>query len=168
MAYASTQDLLEVGMPQQALGQLSPAQIAAQLQAASNKLDEGFRGRYGNGPSPLLLEWDTSITEAVAQIAAYKLMKIRGYDPDSGADTTFRDGYNDAMTFIGAVQRQQAHPVVTVAGTPLAGAQQPNLISSSVIDVMSGCRAPNRGWAILPLLLLPEITRIMGDFLRGV
>jgi hypothetical protein len=146
MAYASQADLLTVGMPAQALGQLSPAQIGGALQNASDKLDEGFRGRYGNGPSPLLLTWDSSITEAVAAIAAYKLMKVRGFDPDSGADSTFRDGYNDAMIFIGNVQRQQAHPVVTVAGTPLPGAVQPNLISSSVIDLASGRRAPNRGW----------------------
>ena len=146
MAYASQADLLTVGMPAVALGDLSPAQISAALQNASDKLDEGFRGRYGDGPSPLLLTWDSSITEAVAQIAAYKLVNIRGYDPDSGADSTFRDGYLDAMTFIDRVQRQQAHPVVTVAGTPLAGAVQPNLVSSSVVNLATGGSAPNRGW----------------------
>jgi phage gp36-like protein len=146
MAYAAESDLVAVGMPPQSLGQLSPDQINAALQNASDKLDEGFRGRYGDGPSPLLLTWDSSITEAVAQIAAYKLIKVRGYDPDSGADSTFRDGYMDAMQFIDRVQRQQAHPVVTVAGTPLAGAVQPNLISSSVINLANGRRAPQRGW----------------------
>ena len=146
MAYAAESDLVAVGMPPQSLGQLSPDQINAALQNASDKLDEGFRGRYGDGPSPLLLTWDSSIIEAVAQIAAYKLIKVRGYDPDSGADSTFRDGYMDAMQFIDRVQRQQAHPVVTVAGTPLAGAVQPNLISSSVINLANGRRAPQRGW----------------------
>lgn len=146
MAYAAQSDLTNYALPAQAQGQITPQQMSTALQDASDELDTYFRGRYGDGPSPLLLTWDTQVTKAVCCIAAYNLMVVRGYDPDSGADPTFKNRRDEAIAWCRDVQRQQAHPLVTVSGTPLAGSVQPNLISSSVINLATGCRAPNRGW----------------------
>jgi phage gp36-like protein len=146
MAYASQTDLASAGFPVQAWGQLTPTQINTALQNASDKLDTYFRGRYGDGPSPLLLTWDSEVTQTVAKIAAYYAVVMRGFDPSSGMDSLFKLNHDDAITWCRDVQRQQAHPVVTVAGTPLAGSVQPNLVSSSVVNLATGCRAPNRGW----------------------
>ncbi len=144
MAYAALSDLLAVGMPAQALGSLSPLQVATALQSASDKLDSYFRGRYGNGPSPLLLTWDTEVTKAVAKMASYELLGLRGVKPDK--PRPFAAENADAVQWCRDVQRQQAHPLVTVAAAPLAGSVQPNLVSSSVINLATGARGPNRGW----------------------
>ena len=144
MAYATQADLLTVGMPPQALANLSPTQVSAALQNASDRIDSYFRGRYGDGPSPLLLTWDSQVTQATAKIAAYELLGIRGVDPDK--PRPFAQENADAVFWCRDVQRQQAHPLVTVSGSPLAGSVQPNLVSSSVVNLATGRRAPNRGW----------------------
>jgi len=144
MAYAALSDLLAVGMPAQSLAQLSPTQVSAMLQNVSDYADSFFRGRYGDGPSPLLLTWDSQITEAVANIAAYRLIRLRGVDPDK--PNPFEAARIEAVVYLDKVQRQQAHPLVTISGSPLAGSVQPNLVSSSVVNLATGRRAPNRGW----------------------
>jgi hypothetical protein len=144
VAYAQQADLLNVGLPQQAIGQLNATQISTALQNASDELDGGFRGRYGDGPSPLLLTWDSSVTLATAQIAAYRLMVLRGMDPDS--DSNFRTGFLDAKQYIRDVQHQQLQPMVTVGGSPLPGSTQPICTSFSVIGLGTGRTGPSRGW----------------------
>jgi phage gp36-like protein len=146
MAYAALSDFFTYGMPSQAQGQITNAQILAALQDASDELDGYFRGRFGDGPSPLLLAWDTQVTKAVCKIAAYNVISVRGYDPTSSSDVSFKTNRDEAIFWCEKVQRQQAHPIVTVAGTPLAGSVQPNLISSSVVNLATGARAPQRGW----------------------
>lgn len=146
MPYASQADLTNVGFNQNVQGALTPTQIAQALQDASDLADAAFTARYGAGSTPLLA-WDTTITKAVAQIAAYYLLCIRGYNPNSAADQNFRTNYEDAIAYLGKVQRQQAHPRVTPAGSSAnPGAIQPLLISSSVVNLSTGARGSNRGF----------------------
>lgn len=150
MAYATQSDLTNVGLPSAALGNLTNAQITAELQAASDYADSFFRARWGNDSVPLLT-WDTTITRVVAQIAALYLLRVRGYDPRSTADQRFQTAHDEAVAWLEKVQRQQAHPKVTLAnennGPSYASRlQQPNLISTSVVDLSTGARKPNRGW----------------------
>lgn len=144
MAYAQQTDLVNVGLPQTALVDLQPTQIAAQLQAASDFADSFFAARYGRANVPLQA-WDSSVTLAVARVAVWYLMTTRGIQSGSSDFDTFRLGFTDAETWLNKVQRQQAHPLVTLAGGAVAP-QQPNLVSSSVVSIASGRRAPNRGW----------------------
>ena len=144
MAYAQPTDLALVGMPPTSFGPLSIPTVMAALQDASDQVDTYFRGRYGDGPSPLLLTWDSQVTRAVCKIAAYSLIDIRGRDPDR--PNQFAQAYADAIQWCRDVQRQQAHPLVTVSAAPLAGSMQPNLVSSSVVNLATGRRAPNRRW----------------------
>jgi phage gp36-like protein len=146
MAYCGPADLVLVGWSSNAQGQLTVAQINAACQNASDYADGFFRARYGVGSCPLLA-WDSSITLAVAKIAVWYLVCVRGFNPNGQADQNFRTQYEDADLFFNKVQRQQAHPQVTPAGSSAnAGAQQPQLLSASVVDVSSGRKAPNRGW----------------------
>lgn len=144
MAYATQTDLTNVGVPAQAITPLTQAQINAALDNASTFADSFFRARWGTNAVPLQA-WDSAVTEAVAKIAAFRLLKVRGYSPGSGADRQFREGYDDAVAWLEKVQRQQAHPLVTLASnaTPTV---QPNLVSGSVIDLSNGARGTNRGW----------------------
>lgn len=146
MAYCAPADLVLVGWSANTQGQLNVAQITQACQNASDYADGFFRARYGVGSCPLLA-WDSSITLAVAKVAVWYLICIRGFNPNANADQNFRTQYDDAEKFFNNVQRQQAHPLVTPAGSSAnEGAQQPRLISTSVVDVSSGRRASNRGW----------------------
>jgi phage gp36-like protein len=145
MAYATQADLLTYGFPSSALGTLTVQQITTQLQSASEFADSFFRARWGATAVPLVA-WDSTVTEAVAKIAALRLLKVRGYSPNSTADQQFRQGYDDAIEWLDKVQRQQAHPLVTLASTGVAGSVQPQVVSSSVVDVSSGRSSGNRGW----------------------
>jgi hypothetical protein len=144
VAYASPTDLTNVGLPQTALGGVWSIQIAAQLQAASDFADTFFAARWGRSNVPLI-QWDTAVTLAVARVAVWYLMTTRGMKPGAPDWQIFRTGYEDSVDWFNKVQRQQAHPLVTLAGGATAP-QQPNLVSSSVISIASGRRAPNRGW----------------------
>lgn len=144
MAYATQADLTNVGLPAAALATLSAGQISAVLQAMSDHADAAFRARYGTSAVPLAA-WDTTITEAVAKLAAFRLMVIRGMKPGGPDWELFRTGWVDAEAYLDRIQRQQAHPQVTLAGNATAP-QQPNLTSTSVIDLSNGATGPNRGW----------------------
>jgi phage gp36-like protein len=145
MPYAQPADLLTVGLPSAALGTLTTAQIGAALQNASDRADACFRARWGSNAVPLLA-WDTTITLAVAAIASYELMLVRGYQPTAGGDDNFRRRYDDALRYLGDVQRQQAHPNVTLAQIGAPGAAQPGVTSFSVVNLANGCTGTNRGW----------------------
>lgn len=144
MAYASSSDLTNIGLPATALGNLTAGQIAAALQNASDRADASFRARYGATAVPLVA-WDSTITQAVAKIATFELMVVRGMKPGGPDWELFRGRYNDAIEYLNAIQRQQAHPLVTLAGGATAP-NQPNLVSSSVVDLSSGATASKRGW----------------------
>lgn len=142
MAYGSLTDLYTFGAPQQAFGALTDAQKLAALDAASRKIDSYLRGRY----QLPLVAWGTEITECMAKIAAYDLICVRGFNPAAGADANLRIRYEDATAFLGAVQRQAAHPDVTPAASPSAAYSIPLVISSSAVAAGSGARGTNRGW----------------------
>lgn len=144
MAYASQTDLTNIGLPAAALGTLTVAQIGAALQNASDRADAAFRARYGNTSVPLVA-WDSTITHAVAKLAAYELMVVRGMKPGGPDWELFHSRYQDALDYLDRVQRQQAHPLVTLAAGATAN-QQPNLVSTSVVDLSSGATSAKRGW----------------------
>lgn len=142
--YATPADLTNVGLPAASLTTLTSQQINAVLQTASDFADTFFRARWGQTAVPLLA-WDTSVTEAVARIAALRLLRIRGYNPHSTADQRFQQGHDEAVTWLGQVQRQQAHPLVTLAQNA-APPISPLLISSSVANLATGGARSKRGW----------------------
>jgi len=143
-AYASPTDLTNVGCPAAALTTLTNSQILAALESASEFADTFFRARWGSNAVPLLA-WDSAVTEAVAKIATLRLLRIRGYSASSTADQRFQLNHDEAVDWLNKVQRQQAHPLVTLAAntTPML---QPKLISSSVVNVATGRTSGNRGW----------------------
>jgi phage gp36-like protein len=144
MAYATQTDLTRIGLPSNALLTLDAEQIAAALQNASDRADAYLRARYGNTSVPLA-KWDSTITEAVSKIAAYELMNLRGHKPGGPDWELWRSRQQEALEYLGQIQRQQAHPLVTLAGGAQAP-QQPNLTSTSVVDLSSGATSPTRGW----------------------
>lgn len=142
MAYATKSTLTDLGCPQTALVNLVDTQINAQLQAGADFMDTFFAARWGRANVPLVA-WDSTVELNNARITIWYLVTTRGLQAGNPDYNIFRLGYDDAVDWCNKVQRQQAHPLVTLAGT---APQQPNLVSSSVVSIMNGRRCPNRGW----------------------
>jgi hypothetical protein len=133
--YASLTDFGNFGVVSTAFGQLTQPQIQAQLQSASDYASSKMGARY---VLPLTA-WDTSITQAVVQIAAYQCMCLRGFDPQNPGDTAARDLWMAAREFFDAVERQHAHPQITESPLPTQQAQ-PSVAAPMVIG------QPLQGW----------------------
>lgn len=147
--YCSGADIVALALPIPALRNLTSVgtdPVARACQTAGDFSDSFFRGRWGYTAVPLLA-WDTFITRANAQIAAFWLMRgPRGLKPDSPEFAILKSEYDEAVKFLNDVQRQQAHPLVTLANANAPGGVQPNLITGSVVNLSSGAVARNRGW----------------------
>jgi phage gp36-like protein len=141
MSYGTLADLTNVGLPATALTNVPSGTQQASLDAMSSRMDDYFGGRY----SMPLLSWPFSLNYCCAVMAAYDLMVVRGYNPSAGADVNFRDRYEDQIRWLEQVQRQCAHPAV-VQSPSSTNYAAPQVISSSVVSVVSGCRRPTRGW----------------------
>ena len=121
MSYATIEDLRRYGLPETATVGVPDATLEAELEAASSTADAYLRGRF-NLP---LLSWGTDITMRVAHIAAYNIMRNRGFAPEAGSDVTIKEAYYEAVGFpdrpgsgwFPAVQRQAIHPDVTETAT---------------------------------------------------
>ena len=143
--YATTTDVVSVGLQQNVIARLAPSQIAACLTEASSEADGHFRGRWGYNMVPLL-QWDALITGAVARLAAFKMVVVSGINVDGNDYKLARVMFDDAMNTFNEIQRQQLHPIVTLANGALPGQQQPKVVSFSVINLANGAKARNRGW----------------------
>lgn len=123
---------------------LNLATPAQQLQAcldASEQADSYMRGRYALP----LLSWGNDITRNTGYIAAFLLLQMIGYAPQSGSDANIignmylATGYPDrpGTGFFPGIQRQSIHPDVT----PSVG--QPG---DPVHDVPQVFTSQQRGW----------------------
>ena len=88
------------------------------LEAASDQISEAF-------PSSWVLpltQWSKSVTEKTCEIAAYKLLSVRGYNPAAGADPIVRLNYEDALKWVEMVASGLRTPDVTDSSTqPVEG-----------------------------------------------
>lgn len=159
--YAQPSDLAAYGLPVQALGKLAsqPAVIQGHLVAASAQIDdEALIPRYGAAALPLTAV-PTSVVEATCVIAAYRILSVRGFSGEDGADANFVERYYRIVgggpnREVGWLQRI-AKNMITLSGIGLQqlpanvggpGFSQPTVISSSVVGLGTGASAPNRGW----------------------
>jgi len=125
MSYAQISDLTLFGMPATALGNTTSAQQQACLDAASAEMDSYFRARYVGGVAGSLPfdSWGTDVTEICVQIAWFKLMRVRGYNPAS-MDKNIKDAYDNAKKWLTDVKQNKLHPFVIQPQTKLADTPQ--------------------------------------------
>ena len=146
MSYAQPSDLFTYGLnPIVVAGTpfASPSLQLTYLQASSDWADSKMRGRYGNGPSPLVVGsqagglgvYDPSLVMHVCYHAAYNIIVARGYAPADGSDTTYETRYKQAVEFFDGVQRQRTHLDVVTAALPPPQGNLPTVNT-----------APLRGW----------------------
>lgn len=98
-----------MALPPGALAGISEPEQQAALDARSAFVDGYLRTRY----TLPLRAWDQSITRAVCDMAAWDLLKRRGFNPENPADAAVRMGHDDAVKWLREVANQEAHPTVT-------------------------------------------------------
>jgi phage gp36-like protein len=129
-AYATLLDVYALGLSSAAMGQITAAQQQAILDSENAQADSYLRGRY----QLPLLAWDQDLKLAVAQRTAWRILCLRGFNPESGADVSIRQGYDDATRWLEGIQRGSSHPNVTPSApaTPGTAYAQPQAMSANV------------------------------------
>ncbi len=146
-AYATVADLTTYGIPAAALESVDTAAQQAAVTAACGIADSYLRGRF----TLPLTAWDTTLTQYVAQIAAWNVLRVRGFMP-GGADEAVRSGYKDAISWFASIARGEVTPVVTDSGgTPTSsGYSGPFAVQGQLSDdgvtVVASPSGRSRGW----------------------
>lgn len=135
--YVTPAQLASYGINPFAIQKVSEDEKTAACVAASATADSYFRGRY---PLPFLT-FDVDITMRVAHVAIWLLLSNRGRNPEAGYDDQIDKRYEEAIVWFGAVQRQAAHPNVTVSQVNSPQYSFPAVISARPRG-WTGCR----GW----------------------
>lgn len=125
MAYATRTNLENLALAARALEDSTDAEITAALSAASSEADSYLASRY---PSLPLLTWPEVLTLHVSGLAAWHLMKGKGFSPEAGTKDPIRQAYEDALAWLKGV----ASGLVTPPGVSTGSSS-----SSSSPDVAS-------------------------------
>jgi len=128
-AYATLQDVYSLGLRSEAMGSITPTQQQAILDSENAQADSYLRGRY----QLPLLEWDTDLRLAISQRTAWRILCLRGFNPESGADISVRQGYDDATRWLEGIQRGRSHPHVAPSAAATIGTAyaQPQALSAN-------------------------------------
>lgn len=113
MAYATTDDLAAMGLPEAALEGVALVDQQAALDSASAAIDSYLRARY----SLPLVGWGDDLKKACCQLAAYALMVRRGYNPEAGRNDVLRRGHEDAEAWLLLVAKRVLHPDISDSAT---------------------------------------------------
>jgi hypothetical protein len=82
-----------------------------------------------------LTTWDVATRKHVACMAAYDLMRFRGYDPNAGPDELLQRGRDQAVQWFMRIADGKLRPVGIVDSTPV--------VTETEVYVES---AASRGW----------------------
>ena len=118
MAYATPEQLTLYSLAPGVAAAFSAEEQEAALDAASALVESYIRGRFD---LPLADPYSLDIVTAVTDIAAYTLMKKRGFAPDTEDAKQFEGAYSRAVAWLKDVSMGKALPAGTVSD---AGATQ--------------------------------------------
>jgi phage gp36-like protein len=145
VGYATASDLETFGAPAAALDGLYSEAIAAQLEAASSVADSYLRNHY---KLPIVAPYPPALTEAVARIATFNLLSVRGYNPEGDAGL-LETRYKTAMRWLESVGSGKASPLLIAADGPTANAGGPFVVQNRYDSSQDGFvvgRPSHRGW----------------------
>ncbi len=125
VSYATIEDLQSAGLPPGALNSVSKTDQKGALERASAIASSYVGDKYTMQITP---PYDPALTDAVCQIAAWRLLVRRGFNPESGADGVIRQGYLDAIKWLERVANGQARLSVQEPTASL----QPNLSTNDL------------------------------------
>lgn len=143
--YATIQDLLNYSLNPQVVSNYAftePSMMVALL-AASAEINS-----YLTSQQILpLTAWDAKITQVCCDIAAYRLYKQYGYDPDAIQNSNIRACYNQAMEWLNKVADQMI--IVKYPDSdpsPMKAGPFVRTGSSFVFGPLCGSGRGGRGW----------------------
>jgi phage gp36-like protein len=90
--YATAADFARLGLPTAATEGMDEATITGHLEAASARADDYLAAQFR---LPLTV-WTDSLRENVCSIAAWTLLKTRGFNPE-GMDEAVETGFKEAI-----------------------------------------------------------------------
>ena len=129
--YATPQDLERLSLPAAALEGVSPSTRAEALASATDDADAALGAIY----ELPLVAWPDSLRQRVTDIAAFRLLRRRGFQP-TGADELVVKAYDDAMEWLARVAR----------GTLVLPGVVDSAPTSDVTTAVSISTRPLRGW----------------------
>lgn len=94
--YATVEDMARFAVPAVVLRDIEDAEINAVLVSATSTADSYLENRY----NPPITTVPDSLKEAVANLAAWTLIKQKGIRPGSEDEETIRESYEDAMKWL--------------------------------------------------------------------
>lgn len=128
--YCSQADL-DASINPAALASSTSPQKDAAIENASRMIDEALPSQYKLPLSRV----GGHVKSKCADIAVYRLLVGRGYNPEAGSDPGIRDRYNDAIKWLALVREGKVTPDITDSGlgdSLTAGRiSRPTVISSS-------------------------------------
>ncbi len=107
--YATIADLDSLGLLSRAFAAISDDDKTAALADGSRRVDAFMRSQW----KLPLVAWDTMVTGWVVDLACYRLMSHRGYNPSTGADPIIRLKYEDVMADLKLANAGKLTPGVT-------------------------------------------------------
>lgn len=100
---ADESDLAALGPPAIVFGAMSSAQKQAALRAASGEVLSAYAKRYAVTRSTPLAAWGDFTKQLVVDIASYRLMRSRGFNPESKIDQTITKAREDAVVILNEI-----------------------------------------------------------------
>jgi phage gp36-like protein len=119
-------ELLAMGIASNALSGIALATRDQSRRSASGVALSHLKKRYGLP----LISWGDDIRRAVAHIAAYDLLVVRGFNPLAGSDVAVRDRYLEAVQWLRDVAKGLVEPIDIEDSTAAAEEHGP-LVSTS-------------------------------------
>lgn len=123
-AYASLEDFAGCGLPPGALASLDKTVILNELIRQSRWADTYLGDKY---TLPLSAPFDSALSDAVCQLAAWRLLTLRGFNPSNPGDTVVRQNWMDAKEWLTRIANGQARLQVSQAQPP---SLQPDVVTN--------------------------------------
>lgn len=126
--YATPSDFQIYGLPSAVTSTLDTEAVQTQLDAASNYIDGYLLQHYDlpllpTDPPPAPPVYPQSLVQKTCEIAAWHLLRTRGFDPNNGSHITVRMTYEDALKWCRDLSDGRVTLAATVADQPVDSAQ---------------------------------------------
>lgn len=141
MAYATRQDLRDFSISEAALRNVGADKEEKALEAASRFADGYLNARY---KLPLATNgYGSDLKRVVTDIAAFMLMKSRGFSPETADADVFKGAHDEAVKWLTGVAKGSITPVgITDASSAAVNASADEQGGPFVVQVQEG--APER------------------------
>jgi phage gp36-like protein len=107
-AYCTIAQLSLYGIRAEAIANVDPSILQANIGAASDVIDSYLRSRF----TLPLLAWGSDITGACAKIAVYTIIQARGFNSARASDEQIKAAYDEAIHWLVDISNSKATPNV--------------------------------------------------------